>query len=186
MSRKADLPAEEGETEVYAFGIECWLSSALQAAILFVVGLLTQKLVEIIAVSVCFTGVKKHVGGWHANHHWSCLTVGTATMLCAVLLGIITPWWVGYWLLIGANVIIYLLAPIPHANNPKTLEELHKSRRYALVMSYLLTLIIGLLLPTSFARYAVQGAYGLAMVAISLLVPNRGGEEVEKRLETGC
>ena len=165
--RKEEIPAEDGE--IYAFGFECMLSTAIQMVLLFIVGILFGRLVEIALYTACFTAIKRHIGGWHADSHFTCISGYTVIALGAVSLCRVLPEWASIFFVIIALALVLALAPIPHMNNPKTKTETAHARKVAVGAAIILATVICIVLLSPIASYAVFGACGLFVAAVSLL-----------------
>lgn len=172
FSRRDIIPRDD--EEIYAFGFECMISAGLQAVILLVLGLVLGALPETVLFTGGFTGIKKHIGGWHADTHLACLSFSTLMTLCAVLLGRRVPGWGALICLGAALILVFLLAPIQHINNPKTNEELvllkKKARTISLVLAFGTTVCFCI-----FGQIAAHAALGLLAAALTLLIPNKKG-----------
>lgn len=174
---RREIPEEDGE--IYAFGFECILASAIQIFILVIAGLLFNCLIELAVYSLCFTQIKKHIGGWHANTHLACISGYTVVALAAVCLCSLLPNWVNYILLFIAISLIFAFAPIQHENNPKTDEEVNRARKISLLVSTVIAMCVCIISLSPYADYAIYGACGLLLASLSLIVPNKAGGEKE-------
>lgn len=76
---RAGLPSEK--YEVYAYGAECFLNLLICDILLILYAIITHHLLEIIIWTTSFSFLRRHIGGFHANSHFSCI-------ISSVLLGI--------------------------------------------------------------------------------------------------
>ena len=177
LVRRGVVAAEDAE--IYAFGFECRLSDTIQWTLLVAAGLATGRLPGVLAYSLGFTFIKKHIGGWHAAGHCSCFVLTTATAVLSDLLCGFLSWRFVFVLLPCALGLIFALAPVEHINNPKTAQERARgkgiARRRALVAAF----AAALLTATPLRDLAVYAACGLLAAGVSLILPMRGGERDE-------
>lgn len=164
----------EDYEEVYAFGFECVLSTAIQVVILLIIGIASGLILETAFFFGGFVMIKKYIGGWHAESHFACITAFSCCSLSLLPVVFLLPAHAGFALAAAALALIWRLAPISHYNNPKSHEENLAARKVALRMAAAEALVIAILLlaaPT--AGYGLCAAYGLFLASFSLLVPNR-------------
>ena len=107
--------------EVYAYGIECTLSTLLILALLIAAGFILGKPLQMLVFIAAWLPLRMLVGGAHANTHWACTLV-------SVGLGTVSVWLSDYInmlhpaIIITAAVICYIVffitAPVVHKNHP--------------------------------------------------------------------
>ena len=107
--------------EVYAYGVECTLSTLLILALLITAGFILGKPLQMLVFIIAWLPLRMLVGGAHANTHWMCTLV-------SVGLGTVSVWLSDWINLIPAVVIIalsvccytvfFLTAPVVHKNHP--------------------------------------------------------------------
>lgn len=117
--------------EVYAYGIECTLSTVLILALLIVAGFILRKPVHMLVFILAWLPLRMLVGGAHANTHWACTLV-------SVGLGTVSVWLSDYINMIPAIAIIvmsiccytvfFLTAPVVHKNHPISERRYRKTR----------------------------------------------------------
>lgn len=174
----------EDNREIYEFGFECRLADATQLILLAIFALPLGLVAETACFTVCFTTIKRHIGGWHADSHEACLISTTAMAAAAVLTCVHTeeslrlPVTMAFLLSAAALIIRY--APVLHRNNPKTEQEAREHRRFSLLVLSLqaVALLAALAAPVR-GVLPLCGACGLFMAAFTLIIPNRKGGEWE-------
>ncbi len=117
--------------DVYAYGIECTLSTLLILALLIVAGFILHKPIHMLVFIAAWLPLRMLVGGAHANTHWMCT-------LISVGLGTISVWLSDYINIIPAAVLIgiaaccyavfFLTAPVVHKNHPISMRSYRKTR----------------------------------------------------------
>lgn len=176
----------EDDREIYEYGFACFIADAVQLTLLITFALLSRLIMETVCFAACFTTIKRHIGGWHANSHYLCIcfttTMTTASVLACVHTrkGLYMP--MIMVLLPVAAVLVIRFAPVLHCNNPKTEKEVHKHRKASLLILSLQAALI-LVAATALPRNQILslcGACGLFAATITLIIPNReGGQENE-------
>lgn len=173
--RREEIPDEDGE--IYAFGFECILATAIQIVVLAFAGLIFGCLIELTLYSLCFTRIKGYIGGWHANTHFTCIFGYTVVALMSVCICRILPNWVSLIFLLIALKLIFKLAPIQHFNNPKTKEEIIKGRKTAITAASIISIIVCAIFISPFRIYSIYGACGFFIASLSLAFPNKDQPE---------
>ena len=122
--------------EVYAYGIECTLSTLLILALLIAAGFILGKPLQMLVFIAAWLPLRMLVGGAHANSHWMCTII-------SVGLGTVSVWLSDYINMIPAAILIgitvccyavfFLTAPIIHKNHPITMRRYRKTRILARV-----------------------------------------------------
>lgn len=117
--------------EVYAYGIECTLSTLLILALLMTAGFILRKPLQMLVFILAWLPLRMLVGGAHANTHWMCT-------LISVGLGTVSVWLSDYINIIPAAVLIgisiccyvifFLTAPVVHKNHPISERRYRKTR----------------------------------------------------------
>jgi len=171
----------EDDREIYEFGFACKLADAAQLVLLALFALLSGLVMETACFAACFTTVKRHIGGWHAESHAACLCSTTAmtaaSELVCVRIGENLQIPVTIAFLAVAATLVIRFAPVIHRNNPKTAEETRKHRKYGLLVLNLQAALI-LTAAATFPYWRVLplcGSCGLFTAAFTLIIPNRKG-----------
>lgn len=171
--RHSGYPAEK--TEIYAYGLECGMADLLQYLILGAIAVVFRCPVRLLLFCVCFTGLKRNAGGYHARTHFACITQFTACATLSALIAPIPEPWAARGLVLGCAAALFLLvwrnAPIAHPNHPKSESAHRRSRRVSIAVAAveaLLLPILSLLRPEA----ALAGALGGLCAAATLVIPN--------------
>ena len=119
--------------EVYAYGIECTLSTLLILALLMTAGFILRKPLQMLVFILAWLPLRMLVGGAHANTHWMCtlISVGLGTvsvMFCAFLNRMYIAFLMMMPLSVVCCVILFLIAPVIHKNHPISMRRYRKTR----------------------------------------------------------
>ena len=157
--------------EVYAYGIECTLSTLLILALLMAAGFILRKPVHMLIFIAAWLPLRMLVGGAHANTHWMCTLV-------SVGLGTVSVWLSDYISRIPATAVIaiavccyavfFLTAPVVHKNHPISQQRYRKTRIIARIYAAVecAVIIILALIPSPMAAPAFMGFFTTAVLAI--------------------
>lgn len=165
----------EEDIEVYAYGLELVLSSAISTLLVIVVSLLFLKPLAWLFFLLSFIPIRLTAGGYHAKSHLQCFivfTIAYAFFMAGAVLGaaLVTP-----IILIGISaisvLIILLLAPLQSESKPMSGEELHRNRRRSVLISlaFLVVTAIGFLTGPWLMWALTLFALGQLGAALSLL-----------------
>ena len=157
--------------EVYAYGIECTLSTVLILALLIVAGFILRKPVHMLVFILAWLPLRMLVGGAHANKHWACTLV-------SVGLGALSVWLSDYIDMIpNAGVILiaiccyavfFITAPVVHKNHPISQKRYRKTRVIARVYAAVecAVIIVLALIRSPMAAPAFMGFFTTAVLAV--------------------
>lgn len=164
---------EESREAIYAYGMELLLSDVLNALIVLLISLISHTLPAVIVFTTVFMGLRKFVGGYHANSHLSCMFTLVVVMLIFSY-GICNvsekyAWVVSIGFVAISIPVVFTLAPIPHPNKPvsdvKKAKLKKRSRIFILLLSMLaFTLIIFRL--NTISLYVSSGIFLSAFAAV--------------------
>lgn len=178
---------EEAEAEIYQYGLEMVLSTAVNILIVLCCGLVFGELISAVLFFIMFAWIRSSSGGYHAETYLKCNTIYTINL-------VIVLFWVkfaaSYYSLSGhiMFLLIYFLttaqfAPVENPNKP--LEESQKKKHKLLCILYGVILSI-----VSFAlwygvhqvKYAVLITATMLSVAVAMAVEifRNGGERNEE------
>ena len=157
--------------EVYAYGIECTLSTLLILALLMTAGFILKKPLQMLVFILAWLPLRMLVGGAHANTHWMCT-------LISVGLGTVSVWLSDYINIIPAAVLIgiaaccyavfFLTAPVVHKNHPISMRSYRKTRIIARIFAAVecTVIIILALIGSRMSAPAFMGLFTTAVLAI--------------------
>lgn len=114
--------------DIYVYGFELVLSFLFSIAVMFSIGIVTNRILHTILFLLVFITLRSFTGGYHANTYGVCFVVTISVFLITLLLAeyINISWWYYLFLLSVGLPIIYIYAPIEHHNKP--LETNDKAR----------------------------------------------------------
>ena len=113
---------EEPKEAIYAYGMELLLSDVLNALIVLLISLISHTLPAVLVFTAVFMGLRKFVGGYHANSHLSCMFTLVVVMLIFSY-GICNvpekyAWVVSIGFVVISIPVVFNIAPVPHPNKP--------------------------------------------------------------------
>lgn len=174
---------EKPKEAIYAYGMELLLSDVLNALIVLLISLISHTLPAVIVFTAVFMGLRKFVGGYHANSHLSCMFMLVVVMLIFSY-GICNvsekyAWMVSTGFVVISIPVVFNLAPVPHPNKPvsdgKKAKLKKRSRILILFLSMLaFTLIIFRI--NTISLYVSSGIFLSAFAAVMGSRLNRGDE----------
>lgn len=174
---------EKPKEAIYAYGMELLLSDVLNTLIVLLIALISHTLPAVIIFSAIFMGLRKFVGGYHANSHLSCIFTLVVVMLIFSY-GICNvsekyAWVVSIGFVVISIPVVFNLAPVPHPNKPvsdgKKAKLKKRSRILILFLSMLaFTLIIFRL--NTISLYVSSGIFLSAFAAVMGSRLNRGDD----------
>ncbi|MBQ3512457.1 MAG: accessory gene regulator B family protein [Lachnospiraceae bacterium] len=156
------------DIEVYRFGLECACLKFIHILSYLLIGILLNE-----AISLLFSGcllilLRKKAGGYHAKTR-----VGCYIFSCCIVF-IMCMWndlektcWLNIIVLIVADIIIFILAPIDNENRRLDSLETRDFRRQSIIMLFIINMIIILILITSFSQI---GGFLISSVAMEALL----------------
>ena len=157
--------------EVYAYGIECTLSTLLILALLIAAGFILGKPLQMLVFIAAWLPLRMLVGGAHANTHWACTLV-------SVGLGTVSVWLSDYFnmlhpaIIITASVIccivFFITAPVVHKNHPISKKRYRKTRTIARIYAAVegAVIILLALIRSPMATPAFMGFFTTAVLAV--------------------
>lgn len=157
--------------EVYAYGIECTLSTLLILVLLMAAGFMLRKPLQMLLFIFAWLPLRMLVGGAHANTHWMCTLIsvglGTASVWLSDYISRI-PAAVMIALSICCYVVFFFTAPVVHKNHPISQKRYRKTRIIARIYAAVECIIITVLaiLRSPFAAPAFMGFFTTAVLAI--------------------
>ena len=157
--------------EVYAYGIECTLSTVLILALLMAAGFILRKPLHMLVFILAWLPLRMLVGGAHANTHWMCT-------LISVGLGTVSVWLSDHINIIPAAVLIgisiccyavfFLTAPVVHKNHPISMRRYRKTRIIARIYAAAecAVIIILALIGSRMTAPAFMGLFTTAVLSV--------------------
>ena len=156
--------------EVYAYGIECTLSTLLILALLIIAGFTLRKPIQMLEFILAWLPLRMLIGGAHANTHWECTII-------SVGLGTVSVWLSDYIsripvavmiaLSICCYVVFFFTAPVVHKNHPISQKRYRKTRIIARIYTAVecAVIIVLALIRSPMATPAFMGFFTTAVLA---------------------
>ncbi len=134
--------------EVYKYGFNLSILFIISTVIVFIVGILFDKLFYSIVFLICYCSIRHFVGGYHDNSYIKYLLIFIFIFILTIYTSANVDSQI-YTLMIFiistlSCVGIFILAPLEYRNNPLTLSEIKKYKKVSKILSgivYILTLI---------------------------------------------
>lgn len=185
---------EEETVDIYVYGIELWVSSAISIVIMLITTIVLGKVVEGLIFYIVFCVTRLFCGGYHANSYMGCKMVFWMILLTVLFLQKAlqgTPF--GFWIVLWCfyTFIIFCFAPIENENKKLEVDEKKKYKIVSIILSFFWLLIewivnvlqhkLAGLIPVTLALIAV-----LMLLEISKNYLKKGEYKNEKRCKRGC
>ena len=164
---------EESREAIYAYGMELLLSDVLNTLIVLLIALISHTFPAVIIFTAVFMGLRKFVGGYHANSHLSCMFTLVAVILIFSY-GICNvpekyAWVVSIGFVIISIPVVFNLAPISHPNKPVSDEKKVKLKKHSRIFTLLLSTFAFLLIMfrlNTISLYVSSGIFLSALAAV--------------------
>lgn len=180
---------EKEELDVYVYGVELVLSSALGILLILTLSIVFSMLWEGLLFLVAFTALRSYTGGYHCYTYLRCNMLYVGTFLICVLLyrwlSPVTPamWAVAVPSLLGSGGIISKYSPVVHKNKPLDAVQKKSCRKKAVAVYAGLAAAAVVLLLTG-VRQAFMLPLVLDIVSAAMLCEiysqRKGGDTNEK------
>lgn len=110
----SDSKADNDQTEVYIYGMECFLNTAITLLILMVWAFATHSLISVSCWLIWFSFMRKYCGGYHAPTQYSCIISSSLLGISCSLYSKITslPWYLDPVVYIFIFIVVILFAPV--------------------------------------------------------------------------
>lgn len=187
LVKKAGLPSED--REIYYYGLDLMLFSAINIISLTLLGLLAGKVAETLILLVLFGLMQTQGGGYHAATHFRCF-LGMLLMWCITIYLLQMSQALGELFFtalgIAGTIAVFILAPIQHPNAPASREKLSRAHKIirslciGLLGSFLICLrLFPVLNPIAYSIAIALAAYGSSLLFshIKLHLLPAGGRE---------
>ena len=157
--------------EVYAYGIECTLSTLLILVLLMTAGFVLRKPIQMFVFILAWLPLRMLVGGAHANTHWMCTLIsvglGTASVWLSDYISRI-PAAVTIALSVCCYAVFFFTAPVVHRNHPISQRRFIRTRVFARIYAAAecTAIFVLMLLRSPMATSAFMGFFTTAVLAI--------------------
>ncbi len=172
---------EESREVIYAYGMELLISDVLNTIIVLLIALISHTLPAVAVFIAVFMGLRRFVGGYHANSHFSCMFTLVVVMLvfsygiCNVSGQVAQIFSIGF--IAVALPVIFCIAPVPHPNKPMSEEKGIRLRKLSIILAVILSVAVIALLVFQYHKLSLYVSSGILLSAIMALLGrflNRG------------
>lgn len=172
---------EESREVIYAYGMELLISYVLNTIIVLLIALISHTLPAVAVFIAVFMGLRRFVGGYHANSHFSCMFTLVVVMLvfsygiCNVSGQVAQIFSIGF--IAVALPVIFCIAPVPHPNKPMSEEKGIRLRKLSIILAVILSVAVIALLVFQYHKLSLYVSSGILLSAIMALLGrflNRG------------
>lgn len=139
------IPNEQKYLDFYRYGLEITISTVLNFALILLIGIATQHLIESFIFLFTFVLLRMCAGGYHANTYFGCNLLMCTSFLCLIIIYdfIITKI---NFLFASISLVMFLsiavaFCPIEHINKPISSESKRKKMK-------IITIIVGFVFST--------------------------------------
>lgn len=149
--------ADPSKQAIYAYGLECLISTAIIISLLLIFGIIFQSFWTMVIFILFWIPLRMLVGGFHAKTHLTCtvLSVGIGTFAVIVTPYVSTIlWFYSVTALILSYCAIFFLSPVLHKNHPLSEERVKKNRIKARIYGFIELAVIILLLALQSPAFA--------------------------------
>jgi accessory gene regulator B len=141
--RKNIFPEEH--RDIYQYGFELWVSSALGILIVLAIGIISERFWESVIFYIVFCFTRLFSGGFHAPTYLLCkITFASVLILVLVLDWLFCDivWYYWYVLYIYSFIIICRFAPVENRNKKLTKHETVRSKVICIVEMMICPLVM--------------------------------------------
>ena len=166
---------EPEDTDVYAYGFELMLSTAVNIALVTVISLLFSAPLSWIFFLLSFIPLRVTAGGYHAETHLACCAVFSVSYAVLLLPAVFLPAFLTPALLTGVSAAnlaaVLLLAPLPASGKPldEKTKTVNRKRSVAIAAAALAITAASFFAGPGLLRLFIYFALGQAGAAISLV-----------------
>lgn len=169
------------EKDIYEYGFELLISSALGFLIILTAGLIFNILLESMLFYFIFISVRPFCGGYHADSHLKCKLTFVLTYVIVMFFSRIFA--ANYMLIYNLLVLtvyilsIILYAPIEHPNKPIDKAEIARNRKISIILAFTLS-AISIVVSAFSVKYSAIISLTLFSVAMLMIITKLKKEEV--------
>lgn len=122
--------------DIYVYGFQLVLSFLLSVAVMLLIGVATNRVLNAILFLVVFVALRSFTGGYHANTYGVCFLVTISVFVITLLLSeYISIHWFSYFLLIIVGLpILYIWAPVEHHNKPLDNDDKARCKMISIIL----------------------------------------------------
>ncbi len=158
--------------EVYVYGTELFLSFIITSAVILILGLLMNRLVETFIFMVLFIGIRRIVGGFHANSYFRCFICTVATYSVIMLLSKYCPLSpiISLITTIVGSAVIAVWGPVENVHKKISDEKKQKFRKVGIV-EYAFAGTLTCILSLFEIHLGDVITYTLMMITVLMIIP---------------
>jgi len=155
------------DTEVLAYGLECFLSTFFTFGSLLIMAAIMKVLPWMLIWLAFWFPLRSFLGGYHASSHGRCYAGSMAVGFINMLLLPVLPAASVPFLLLTAIIVVFRIAPVTHPNHPLSTAKKIRMRKYALITVSVEGLIVILLyfLAPDFSKVVIS-MFTAALLAV--------------------
>lgn len=136
------------DSEAYQYGLELVLSTLLNIAAMFALSIAIRHTWLFVPYLTSFIPLRLHAGGYHAQHHSSCILFNSVTYFVWLIAAIVLPEQIAMCLCVIecslSLMFVFLFAPVPARNKPISEMERRRNRQISIGISSILLVLCGL------------------------------------------
>ena len=163
----SDQPSDQDQLDVYIYGMECFLNTAIPVILLTICSIMFDSLIETFLWLFAFSLLREYTGGYHASTQFACITSSTMLGIGNTLVSqnlVLSNIYIAlcYFLCI---FVVLLCCPIP--SRKKTFDPIQRKqyKRQALVI-IVIFLLLSLVLPISYSLTLTYSCLSCILLAI--------------------
>ena len=163
----SDQPSDQDQLDVYIYGMECFLNTAIPVVLLTIWSIMFDSLIETFLWLFAFSLLREYTGGYHASTQFACITsstmLGIGNTLVSQNLELSNVYIaLCYFLCI---IVVLLCCPIP--SHKKTFDPIqrkqYKIRALGIILFFL---FLSMILPTSYSVTLTYSCLSCILLAI--------------------
>lgn len=125
--------------EVYIYGIELLISSAVSTIVIFLIGLLTNTFFESVVFLISFSAIRVYTGGYHSMTYLRCNIISALSYVAIVVFLYLLKGFIANPIVMFSGYILTMLlavifAPVKHENKELSKEDTKKYKLLSLLM----------------------------------------------------
>jgi accessory gene regulator B len=164
---------EAEDEEVYSYGMELLLSTAVNLAVAIIIAMITKSFLPCLVNLTAFLTLRVNAGGYHADTHLGCTMTLISTLLIFIFAEKNIPEAAMFYnsliMLMFSNILIIMLSPVEHPNKPLNDELRKKLRNKSVLWAGIWTVfcIVFIIIDISICFYAASGVFTIALAMIA-------------------
>ena len=158
------------DMDVYAYGLALLLSFIFNTVIMFVIGIITHRLVETILFLIVFVILRSFSGGYHADTFLKCMIITFSTYALVISLSAVKVSLIVYLAILFVGFFIVLIkTPIEHPNKEISVRD-KKHHKITSVILYTVFSGLGVVLDNYNTRFKSTIFFALLTVIVLLFI----------------